>query len=208
MDSFVKVDMKGVVASDLYEVLEDNLDITDFYDSIDVPAWDFPTSPLHLAIVSGNFDMIHYLITDRGANVSLPVKLMDFNRKPKTAILSLVLALSLPEEQAKTITLLLLSLGATLAQADLSYMTAVHYAAIEQPDVLDILLEHDRPTAERILNHVWISTYNNTETILTMAIKRKDHNLVKKLLSLGAKPIINDEEYIQAYRLKHNHTTM
>lgn len=62
--------------------------------------------------------------------------------------MSIILALCLPAEQSKAVVELLLSLGATSAQADLNHLTALHFIVAEnRSDILDILLTKDRPVA-------------------------------------------------------------
>ena len=41
---------------------------------IDVIAWDYDLSPLHLAIINGHLDIIDMLVSEYGADVLLPVK--------------------------------------------------------------------------------------------------------------------------------------
>jgi Ankyrin repeats (3 copies)/Ankyrin repeat len=70
----------------------DNENEADVYD-VNVLAWDYPVSPLHLAVMGGHLDVIELLVSIFGADVLLPVKLLDsYNHTPGTAILTLVLA--------------------------------------------------------------------------------------------------------------------
>jgi ankyrin repeat protein len=91
--------------------LEDSLEDPDIYD-INVIAWDFGLSPLHLALLNGHLGVVELLASEYGADVLLPVKLMEpgsTNARP--AIMTLILALSLPSEKAKEAVKLLLKLG-------------------------------------------------------------------------------------------------
>jgi len=54
-------------------VPEDSLEDPDVYE-IDVIAWDYGLSPLHLAILNGHLDIIQLLVSEYGADVLLPVK--------------------------------------------------------------------------------------------------------------------------------------
>jgi ankyrin repeat protein len=83
-----------------------------------VIAWDYGLSPLHLAILNGHLEIIELLATEYGADVLLPVKLVEpGTSNARGAIMTILLALSLPAEKAKEVVELLLSLGATSAQA-------------------------------------------------------------------------------------------
>jgi len=55
------------------DVLEDSSEEPDIYE-IDVIAWDYGLSPLHLAILNGHLDIIKLLVSEYGADVLLPVK--------------------------------------------------------------------------------------------------------------------------------------
>ena len=95
--SFVK--LRGSTEDN--EPLTDSKDDPDVYD-VDVLSWDSPLSPLHLAILAGHIHIVEVLIDKYGADALLPVKIMDeYNRKDaKAAILTIVLALELPLQQA------------------------------------------------------------------------------------------------------------
>jgi ankyrin repeat protein len=54
-------------------VPEDSTDEPDFY-AVDVIAWDYGLSPLHLAILNGHLEIIDLLVSEYGADVLLPVK--------------------------------------------------------------------------------------------------------------------------------------
>lgn len=90
---------------------EGSLDDPDVYD-INVIAWDYGLSPLHLAILNGHLDVIELLVSEYGADVLLPVKLVEPGTSDaRAAIMTLVLALNLPSELAKSVIKLLLKLG-------------------------------------------------------------------------------------------------
>lgn len=135
-------------------MIEDSED-PDVYD-INVIAWDYGLSPLHLAILNGHVDIIQLLVSEYGADVLLPVKIVEpGTQDAKAAIMTIVLAMSLPTEQAKKVVKLLLELGATSAQADMNHCTVFHYVVgQDEDDILDVLLAHDRPAALSVLNNV------------------------------------------------------
>ena len=67
----------------------------DVYD-VNVVAWDTPVSALHLAILGGHTRVISLLIGMFGADVLLPVKIVNsYSRNPEHAIMTLILAAKL-----------------------------------------------------------------------------------------------------------------
>ncbi|KAH1375251.1 hypothetical protein KXW98_005362 [Aspergillus fumigatus] len=200
--SFVKVHKDANSAQD--SVPDDSSDQDpDVYD-INVIAWDSHASPLHLAILNGHIAAVEELVSSFGADVLLPVKLLhEYNNSPRAAILTLVLALQLPIEQAKAMTTKLLQLGASPAQADLDQKTAVaHIAALPKyTELLDSYLQHDRPAVERALNYIATSGWQfspNAETALKTAIKSGNVIGALKLLDAGASPTIAFDEFIKS----------
>ncbi|OJJ49761.1 hypothetical protein ASPZODRAFT_1024550 [Penicilliopsis zonata CBS 506.65] len=174
----------------------------DIYD-INVLAWDSHASPLHLAIVNGHVEAVEELVSSFGADVLLPVKLLnEYNNSPKAAILTLVLAQNLPLEKAKVMTTKLLQLGASAAQADMHEKTALHeLATIGYSDLIDVYLDHDRPAVERAANHLSASGYYSNPVInsaLLTAIKSENTIGAIKLLEANAKPDIPFEDYAEA----------
>jgi ankyrin repeat protein len=137
------------------------------------------------------------LVSEYGADVLLPVKLVQpGTRNARGAIMTLILAMSLPTEQAKDIIKLLLKLGATSAQADTNHYTAFHQVVSANNDeVLDILVANDRPAALGILNNLGYSDHwgNETDSPLTTAIKKGYQEMTKKLLELGAKSEVRSD---------------
>lgn len=94
---------------------EDSLDDPDVYE-INVIAWDYGLSPLHLAILNGHTNVVELLVSEYGADVLLPVKLVDpGTTNANGAIMTIVLALSLPADMAKEMIKLLLKLGMYLS---------------------------------------------------------------------------------------------
>lgn len=184
----------------------------DVYD-INVLAWDNKTSPLHLAILHGHVEVVEELVSSFGADVLLPVKLLnDWNNSPFAAILTLVLALQLPLQKAQEMTAKLLQLGASPAQADLKGLTPLHYfAASTKAELLDVLLQHDEPAVKRAIDHLAVegTPYNPTaRSALTVAIHAKNTIGVLKLLQAGAKPSIEFIDYVKAARLRFDAVNM
>ncbi|GFF78963.1 hypothetical protein IFM61392_10056 [Aspergillus lentulus] len=200
--SFVRVQKDADSAQD--SVSDDSSDQgPDVYD-INVIAWDSHASPLHLAILNGHVAAVEELVSSFGADVLLPVKLLhEYNNSPRAAILTLVLALQLPIEQAKAMSTKLLQLGASPAQADLDQKTAVaHIAASPKyTGLLDSYLQHDRPAVERTINYIATSGWQfspNAETALTTAIKSGNVIGALKLLEAEASPTIAFDEFIKS----------
>jgi ankyrin repeat protein len=176
----------------------------DVYD-VDVLAWDSPLSPLHLAIMGGHIDAIGELVNNFGADVLLPVKLIDeYSKNPRAAILTLVLAAQLSEPIA--VTQCLLKLGASSTQADMNGVSTLHYIVNEgELDVLGLLAEYDRPAASKAINYVVVSGHQHqpqVDTPLLTAIRGGHQAVIEKLLELGARPIVAFEEFAQAYHRK------
>ncbi|KAF7122286.1 hypothetical protein CNMCM5793_000243 [Aspergillus hiratsukae] len=201
--SFVKV-KKEALDSGKESVPDDSNDQDpDVYD-INVIAWDSHASPLHLAIVNGHIAAVEELVSSFGADVILPVKLLhEYNNSPRAAILTLVLALQLPIEQAKAMTTKLLQLGASPAQADLDQQTAVtHIAASPKyAELLDTYLQHDRPAVERTINYIATSGWRfspRAKTALTTAIESGNVIGALKLLEAHASPFIAFDKFIKS----------
>ncbi|KAH8602501.1 hypothetical protein B0O99DRAFT_606743 [Bisporella sp. PMI_857] len=212
MGSFVKIDSKEKEKAD-DGVLEDSPDDPDFYD-VNVIAWDYGLSPLHLALLNGHLNVIETLASEYGADVLLPVKLVEpGTSNARGAIMTLVLALSLPIEKSKETIQLLLKLGATSAQADMNHFTAFHYIVGDNNQgILNLLLEHDRPAALSILNNLGFTRNwdNEMNSPLTTAVGKGFKDMTKKLLELGARPAISFDDWIKGYLAKNdrakNHT--
>ncbi|KAI4103740.1 MAG: hypothetical protein L6R37_003668 [Teloschistes peruensis] len=200
--SFVKVaDKKG---SD-----EDALDggdesEPDIYD-VNVLAWDTPVSPLHLAILGGHTGVIKTLIGTFGADVLLPIKIVnEYSRSPQAAIMTLVLAARLANPEALLVTQNLLSHGASSAQADVDRVSAFHYVvAKKRVDLLKACIREDGAAAKSALNHLVVEDsywQPKTDCPLTTAIKSGDVELVQSLLNAGAKPMIELDDYASTYQ--------
>ncbi|KAH8717239.1 Uncharacterized protein HC256_001939 [Beauveria bassiana] len=193
--SFVKV--KDGVKGDEDHLPEESEDEPDYY-QIDLLAWDIPCSPLHLAIAEGHENIVE-LLCDYGADAILPVKFLKYEN---AAILTLVLALSLPPEKAKSMAELLLRLGAMCSQAEGNGCTAFHrYLKSGQSDMVDLLLTNDKAAAKAAVNHLLISGYSwsmNVEAPLQVAIDNGDSVMAIKLLDIGARPEIDFDTWVKA----------
>jgi hypothetical protein len=186
---------------------DDSGDEPDVYD-VNVLAWDTAALPLHLAIVNGHEAVVKARVQEFGADVLLPVKLLnDHDKSARAAILTLVLALQLPNEKAESMGRMLVQLGASTAQADLNQTTALQYCIADRPDQLDTLVHADKTGVDRAINHLSISGhvwYCQISGPLVTAIKARDSLTALKLVLGGAKPSIGFSEYMRAYQTVHD----
>lgn len=190
--SFVKVrePNRAEVDDDTLPMDDDNAS-PDFY-KIDVPSWDSKCSPLHFAILGGHIDVVQLLCQEFGADVLSPVKCGI----QESAILTLVLALSLPAEEAIAMAKTLLNLGATCSQAEVNSVTAFHrYVQNGGVQLVDTLLASDKMGTKNAINHV--VTGHFTISPLMTAIAQRDLPLVLRLLGAGAKTNIDFETWLK-----------
>jgi ankyrin repeat protein len=208
-NSIIKIDRN--TPNDTHETLPDNTndDEPDVYD-VNVLAWDAPVSALHLAIANGHKDVVRVLVQDFGADVLLPIKLVhDYNKSARAAILPIVLALHLSSEEAKEMTTLLLSLGASPAQADVENVTALQYFTAHSIDLLSTMIAANRPAAQRAVGHLSMSASQyspNARSILQCAIEHHDLAAVDALLELGARPEIDFATYMTSFKSRWDAT--
>ncbi|KAJ5684217.1 uncharacterized protein N7477_000562 [Penicillium maclennaniae] len=185
--------------------IEGNDDTPDIYD-INAVAWDSLTTPLHLAILHGHVMAVKELVSSFGADVLMPIKIIDERtKKPHAAILTLFLVLGLPLEKAREMSQTLLELGCSPAQADLAQWTPLHYIAqSDYNELLDLYVEHDGPAVQRAINHLatvdttWYRTSFTFCSALVSAIQARKHKSAKKLLEIGAKPKFEFADILQA----------
>ncbi|CEJ58295.1 hypothetical protein PMG11_06958 [Penicillium brasilianum] len=204
--SYVKVDKEsGDEMSPTFDTIEENDQEPDIYD-INVTAWDNLASPLHLAILHGHVETVKELVTSFGADVLMPIKITDdYSKRPKAAILTVVLVLALPLDKAREMSQTLLKLGASPAQGDTSQYTALHYIAQSKySELLDVYQEHDGPAMQRAINHMvvqgyWYSDYTFTSALVN-ALCAKNPAGAKKLLDMGAKPNIELADCLKALK--------
>ncbi|KAK3702220.1 hypothetical protein LTR37_015052 [Vermiconidia calcicola] len=205
-NSMVNIKSNAQQVDDMALANEESEDDPDVYD-VNVVAWDTAVSPLHLAIVNGHQDVVKCLVEDFGADVLLPIKLFnDHDKSARAAILTLVLALQLPHEQAKDMTRTLLRLGASSAQASIDQTTALQYCVADSPDMLDTLGENDETGIKRAINHLSVSGQYSPElsSPLMTAIKARDSLTALKLLTGGAKAQIDFATYVKAYQMRYD----
>ncbi|EMR81433.1 putative ankyrin repeat protein [Botrytis cinerea BcDW1] len=208
MGSFVKIPgNKDEAKDDVAAVMDDSMEDPDIYD-INVIAWDYGLSPLHLAILNGHIDAIKLLVSEYGADVLFPVKLVEAGTtNPRGAIMTLVLAMSLPKEKSKQVVEVLLNLGATSAQSDTNHFTALHYiVAQNNTDILEVLFAHDQPAAQRVINKIGMTgSHGSADTPLSTAIKKSYGEMASKLLHLGAQPQFEFDDWVKVYTGMNTH---
>ncbi|KAF9895110.1 Ankyrin repeat domain-containing protein 60 [Aspergillus nanangensis] len=203
LGSFVKVEKNGQEDTTKDDILDDeNTDEPDVYD-INVVSWDTQTSALHLAILNGHVDVVQELVGSWGADVLLPVKLLDeWQNRPRASVLTLVLALRLPLEKATEMAEKLLKLGASPTQADLSHNTPLQYMSVSSHiELLDTFMEQNQPATQKAMNHLVISggSWNTgASSALTIAIQSRNVIGVLKLLERGADPVIEFTHFIKS----------
>ncbi|KAK5192042.1 hypothetical protein LTR92_007989 [Exophiala xenobiotica] len=204
--SFVKVRGK----EEDPDAMAEDKDEPDVFD-VDVLAWDSPLSPLHLAILAGHIDVIDVLIDKYGADVLLPVKIRDSSdwESARAAILTIVLALQLPLQQANQTVASLLSHGATIVQADTKHITALHYAVNHGKTlILDTIQNADASAFSRACNLVAVSGYYTSPTVKTpllTAIRGRKMEIVQSLIKAGTATSIDFESFAQAYKRDVSH---
>lgn len=196
--SFVKVRKDDESSAPVGAVPEDKEDDPDFYD-INVVAWDSPCSAMHFAIICGHEEIVKLLCQEYGADVLLPVKFLDEEKRPTAAILTLVLATKLPIEKAKSMAKTVLSLGASSAQADLEGSTAFQRIVEERAsELVEVLLTFDKIGVKNSINHIAFSGWQQMDTTLQHAIKGGDIKLIIQLLDAGAAPQIDFETWLKS----------
>ncbi|KAK0618316.1 hypothetical protein B0T17DRAFT_509862 [Bombardia bombarda] len=196
--SFVKVGSKKEAPQPGETVPEDNEEEPDFYD-VNIIAWDTPCSALQMAIMAGHDEVVKSLCQDYGADILLPVKFHNQQKKPYAAVLTLALALALPVEKAKSMVTTILSLGASSAQADLNGVTAFDCCVKNNAEsVLDTLLEQDKTGVQSAINHTNFAVQSISRTPLQEAIKTGNLSLVLKLLENGAVPTVKFDSWLKA----------
>lgn len=196
--SFVKVKKEDEKASHEDAVPEEDEDSPDFYD-VNVVAWDTPCSALHFAIICGHEEVVKLLCQEYGADILLPVKFHDDDKKPTAAILTLVLSAKLPIENAKSMAGLILSLGATCAQADLNGFTAFYRLVdASATELIEALLSLDKIGVKNSMNHITWVGWNEMYWPLQKAIQNGDVKLILQLLDAGAIPHIDYETWLKS----------
>jgi len=207
--SFVKVVADNPAAEDALDHADDTE--PDIYD-VNVLAWDVPLSPLHVAILGGHTEVIEVLLSTFGADILLPIKLINsYNRKPRAAIMTLILAAQLSGSASLDVTRKLLTLGASSAQADMEHVTAFHYlVAKRKVQLLKACFEEDGAASRTALDHLLLKDAYwrpKSDTPLITALRSGNSDLVHALLDFGAKPIIDLDDFAAAYSLEKERGT-
>lgn len=201
--SFVKV-RKNDDAAKAQETLplDDDASDPDFY-KIDVVAWDSHCSALHYAIVGGHVEVVKLLSQEFAADILNPVKFGEAaeSHQPRAALLTLVLALALPVDQAIEMSKTLLALGASSSQADVDGITAFHrYVQHGDIKLVDTLWENDKLGLKTAINHIAVRgghwNPNATSPLMT-AIEKSDPIMVLRLLEAGANPQIDFDSWLK-----------
>ncbi|KXN68680.1 ankyrin, partial [Conidiobolus coronatus NRRL 28638] len=207
--SFVEIslnDNKSNIDPSSEAVPEENDLGPDFYD-INVLAWDSPCSPLHLAVINGQLESVRVLVGEYGADLLLPIKLYNnYTRELEGTILPLVLALMLPGDRAVLMTKMLLSLGATPAQADKDQNTPILYAVALCKKLVDVYMETSNAAFKLAVDYVSIggNKWNpSTNTPLSIAVKLNDYEATKKLLDIGASPEIEHKKWSRSVKIRN-----
>ncbi|KAI3401593.1 hypothetical protein diail_10194 [Diaporthe ilicicola] len=196
--SFVKVKKEDESSAPAGAVPEDEEDDPDFYD-INVVAWDTPCSAMHFAIICGHEEVVNLLCQEYGADVLLPIKFLDEEKRPTAAILTLALSAKLPIEKAKSMAKTILSLGASSAQADLTGSTAFQRIVEgNATELVEVLLAFDEIGVKNSINHIAFTGWYHTDSTLQHAIKEGDIRLILQLLDAGALPQIDFETWLKS----------
>ncbi|KZF21130.1 ankyrin repeat protein [Xylona heveae TC161] len=202
--SFVKIDPSSPQPTADMELdeIENEEDEPDIYD-INVLAWDFGVSPLHLAILHAHEELLKLLVSEYGADLLVPAKPPpEHSWSAKGVALNLTLAMRRADQKAESLVRTLLGLGASSGQADPKATSAFHFAvALKQKKVLDIFLQEDLPAAKRVINHIsqtqsWGGHYSRP---LVTAVFKHDGITLEKLLHHGASPTVNYEDWAKAF---------
>ncbi|KAL7276030.1 hypothetical protein RUND412_000999 [Rhizina undulata] len=197
--SFIKIKKPEPV-----ENILDGEEIDDDIYDINVVDWDFMMSPLHHAIMGGHTDVIRTLVSDFGADPLLPIKILDNDKSPVNAILSLALACNLPKEKAVAAVTTLLQLGASSAQANsFSRVSALHYAVwYKAQEIVNLMFDIDGPAASSVVNQTGKEHHRywsiSCASPLITAMKQESPHLANILLERGARGKVTLEEYLQA----------
>jgi ankyrin repeat protein len=204
--SFVKVDKDEETSkADDALPLDDDESEPDFYD-IDVVAWDSHCSPLHFAILGVHTEVVKLLCQEFAADFLKPVKIAENEHSSnRVAILTLVLALALPLREAAKMAETLMSVGATLSQAELDGITAFHrYVQLGNTKLIESLWENDQMGIKTAINHAAVGGMfwrPDVTTPLMSAIDKGDPIMVLRLLEAGANPEVDFGSWLKGAKL-------
>lgn len=115
-------------------------------------------------------------------------------------ILSLILTASLSPQKAKSMAKMLLSLGATCAQADKNGITALHRLVRQDSSALvEVMLDSDKVGVRNAINHMTcIDWSNSTRWPLQEALENGNTRLILQLLDAGAAPHMEFNQWLKA----------
>lgn len=198
--SFVKLPGPG---DEMETSDNDNKDEPDVFE-VNVLGWDYPVSPLRLAIMGGHIDVIELLVSTFGADILLPIKLVyAHDNTPRAAIFTLILALQLPSVESSRTMEKLLTFGASSSQADMNGFSALQYIVDSgRMDILEILLKFDESATRRAVNNVTVLGWQNnakSSVALLTAIQGRHLTMAKRLLEIGAEHTVSRAAFVQAY---------
>ncbi|PNS15755.1 hypothetical protein CAC42_4207 [Sphaceloma murrayae] len=203
--SYVRIRSKDSDADQSNVPDDDNEDEPDIVD-VNVTAWDVPVTPLHLAIANGHSDTVKLLVQEHGADVLLPVKLLNsYDKSPRGAILPLVIAMLHTKEKAEELVELLIRLGASAAQADMDQFTPVHVAAAFNASMLKTLLDIDSAGSKRVLRHLAVRGSSWSPSVqgpLQSAIKHGQSESAQILLNAGVEATVDSDSYVESIKSK------
>lgn len=128
------------------------------------------------------------------------MKIAEYRHQPPVVLLSLVLSANLPFQKANSMTKMMLSLGATCAQADRNGITAFHRLVYEDASALvKVILDSDKVGVKNAINHMAFPTWSSsTRWPLKDAIKNDNTRLILQLLDVGAAPHTEFELWLKA----------
>ena len=117
--------------------------------------------------------------------------------------MTLMLAAWLPHPASREATKTLLSLGASSAQADMHHISAFHYLVAKRAiPLLKACFEDDGVAARGALDHITLPNVylqrSDALSPLKTAINLGDKDLVNALLHMGAKPVIDLDDFAAA----------
>ncbi|KAI9723540.1 MAG: hypothetical protein M1828_004136 [Chrysothrix sp. TS-e1954] len=167
---------------------------------IDVLSWDVPLSALHYAVLAGKHETIKGLIQDHEADLSMPVKERE-DRFSQGSAPSLELTLRSPPVQSKSITRLLLALGASTKQTDSRKCTTLHRFVAERAPALETLFLFNRTISQKNLNRL-VAEGSSTKRVaspLLTAIANNDFSSASWLLDNGAEISIDCKEWLEVH---------
>lgn len=183
---------------------DDNPQDPDIIDP-NVPAWDYRTTPLHLAIIEGYIDVVRLIIDQLDVDVSSPLVLQDSNGPVHGMILPIVLAARYSPNDVDMIKELY-DLGALCTQADMDGDTVLNHIVNDQnSNIVQLMYDLNPQDVKRAINHIRVAlSYREPIDPLSISINTCNTEISLKLLDFGASTQISFEAYRMAYRRFHH----